>query len=157
MLAITPQQHPHPSGQFAEGKRLDQIVVGARIQSLDALINSVPGGEHKDPRRPRLRRVCPNLRAHLEPIDVRHREIEADQVIRLELQPFQRIVTTMDDIDGVTVAAKAGCNSLREINLIVDNKNSHCIRTYRIGYPMWTRPTAYQVEAKASDFLVPVP
>jgi hypothetical protein len=40
-----PRQRPHPGQQFLEGERLDQVVVGAKIEPDDAVAHRVPRRE----------------------------------------------------------------------------------------------------------------
>jgi len=46
--AGTAQQGAHPSLQLADVERLDQVVVGARVEAVDAVLDRLPRGEHED-------------------------------------------------------------------------------------------------------------
>ncbi|MNI37756.1 hypothetical protein D3C73_918690 [compost metagenome] len=45
--ATTTQQAADPGQQFGEGKRLDQIVVGAQFEAVNPVLHGVTGGQKK--------------------------------------------------------------------------------------------------------------
>ena len=51
VVARTSQQRTDPGLQFAQRERLDQVVVGADIEPLNAIVDRIPSGQHQD-RRP---------------------------------------------------------------------------------------------------------
>ena len=78
---IPPAHHrPNSRQQLAEIKRLDQVIVGADLQSLDPVLDLVFGREDDDARI----LVAPNRLGDLESIELRHHHVEHHHV-RLEL------------------------------------------------------------------------
>jgi hypothetical protein len=42
------QNGPHAGWQFGESEGLDQVVVGAHLEALDAVLDGVPRGQEED-------------------------------------------------------------------------------------------------------------
>jgi hypothetical protein len=76
-LAGAPQQGANARAQLVERERLDQVVVGARVQASHAVGDGVAGGEHEDRRAVAAAAHAP---AHLEPVHVRHGHVQDDEV-----------------------------------------------------------------------------
>src|SRR5205085_8268733 len=68
-----------PREQLFERKRLDEIVVGARIEASDAVAEAVTGGEHEDWHPIPFGAKTP---AHRKPVKFGHRDIEHNGVGR---------------------------------------------------------------------------
>ena len=71
MIALQPRL------QLAHVVGLDQVVVGARLEPLDAVLDRVARGQHQDRRA--VARAAQRA-AHLHPVDVRQAEVEHDRV-----------------------------------------------------------------------------
>ena len=82
-----PQDRPQPRAKFLRVVRLPHIVLGARVQGLSHHRWVVERRQHHHRRR-RRHRLQP--RQHLQPIHVRQREVEQNQVHVLRLQVAQR-------------------------------------------------------------------
>ena len=74
---VAAQQCAQAGAQLGERERLDQVVVGARVQPGDAVIYQVAGGEHQD-RRPVAAGAQPP--AHLEAVRLGHGHVEHHRV-----------------------------------------------------------------------------
>ncbi|CAM5502499.1 hypothetical protein SSTU70S_00928 [Stutzerimonas stutzeri] len=75
-------QHRFDAGdQLGQGEGLDQVVVGASLEPLDAIGQRIAGGEHDD------RRVAPRIvaqaLAHLIAVDTGQHDVQHDQVVVL--------------------------------------------------------------------------
>ncbi len=68
--ARAPQQRAHAREQLAQRERLDEVVVGARVEPGDAVVDLLARGEHQHGRAVAAFAQPP---AHLEPVHVRHR------------------------------------------------------------------------------------
>ena len=73
------QQRAQPRLQLAQRERLDEVVVGADVEPLDAVVDRVARGQHQDRRAVAGRAQPP---AHLQPVDPGHRHVEDDRVGR---------------------------------------------------------------------------
>jgi putative hemolysin len=49
---LAAQHCSQPGRQLGEGERLDQVVVGAHVETADAVRQPAPGGQHHDPQVP---------------------------------------------------------------------------------------------------------
>jgi len=72
-----PQQRPDARQQFLRAERLDQVVVRPRVQPGDAVLDLALGGEHEDG--DGIREAA-QLGADLEAVELRHHDIEQDEV-----------------------------------------------------------------------------
>ena len=71
------QQGPQARLQLADIERLDEVVVGARVEPVDAVRDRVARGQHQD--RDAIARPA-QLAADLEPVDARHADIEHERI-----------------------------------------------------------------------------
>ena len=78
-LLAPPQQRAQPRPQLAQRERLDEVVVGAGVEPVDAVVDRVARGQHQH-RRAVAGRAQPA--ADLEPVEPRHRDVEHDRVDR---------------------------------------------------------------------------
>ena len=72
-VGVRAQQRAQTGLQLADVERLDHVVVGAGVQSLDPVVDRVAGGEDQD-RHPVARRGAGG--ADLEPVDARQADVE---------------------------------------------------------------------------------
>ena len=88
----------------AQRERLDQVVVGARVEPGDPVVDGVAGGEHQH------RRAVAGLAhapADLEAVDVRHRYVEDDGVELLGREPVERLAPVFGERDVVALERAA--------------------------------------------------
>ena len=79
--------------------RLGQVLVGAGIQPGHDVLGVGHGGDEDD-RRERKRGVVLEAPAHLEAVDLRHHDVEQDQVRALGRRGSQRLLA----VDAVTIS-----------------------------------------------------
>ena len=72
------EQRADPREQLGKVVRLGQVVVGAGIEALDALVRFPARGQHQDGRRDAFRA---QLAAHVEPVDAGQEDVEDDEVV----------------------------------------------------------------------------
>ncbi|MNP33107.1 hypothetical protein D3C76_1263250 [compost metagenome] len=98
--ALGPAQHRFDArGQFRQGKRLEQVIVGAGAKALQAIIQLVTGGEHDD--RGVTTGIFAQALAQGVAVDARQHDVEHDQVIvfgRRQVQAGQTILGTVHRI-----------------------------------------------------------
>ena len=130
---VPTQEGADPCAQLVEGERLDQVVVGTGVQPADPVAHGVAGGEHQDPGCDPLHGVRPEALAHLQSVDARHRQVEADQVIGRERGLFECFITVGGRVDGIALAAQATRQCLYEVDFVVDDENPHFPTVLRAG------------------------
>ena len=120
-LAGPAQQRPQPRLELLERERLDQVVVGADVEPLDAIVDRVAGGEHQD------RRAVAGL-AHpardLEPVDARHRDVEHDGVGRVRGERVERLLAVGRERDLVLVEPQRALERPPHGRLVIDHQNA---------------------------------
>ena len=72
-----PQHCPHAREQFLGAERFHQVIIGPRVQALDAVLDLPLGGEHED--RHWIREAA-QFRAHGVAIEFGHHDVEQDEV-----------------------------------------------------------------------------
>ena len=127
------EQHP-------ELEWLDDIIVGAGIESEDRIRVAVRGGQHDD-RRPHIGPAKET--AYVPPVHIGEADIEQDQVEMARLGRFQRLRAGADR-NGVEflMELELFCQGLAERSVVVDQKDfptrpRHSNSTPRMPVP-WT-------------------
>ncbi|GAA3121809.1 hypothetical protein GCM10020254_81320 [Streptomyces goshikiensis] len=121
-----PQQRADPRDQLVQGERLDEVVVGARLQAVDALADGVERGQDEDGRTVAHRAQLP---ADAEAVEDGHHDVEDDRV-RLpgrhlgEAREPVRRAPHLVPLDRESVLD--GCPHLR---LVVDDEDALPART----------------------------
>ena len=116
------------SAQLGERERLDQIVVGARVQAGDAVIDQVAGGEHQD-RRPVAAGTKPP--AHLETVRLAHGHVEHNRVDARCCHVGERDPATVGGQHLIPVAPQRGGKRLAHGRVVIDNEDPHLIHYAR--------------------------
>ena len=94
------EQRAQPRAQLLERERLDEVVVGARVQSGDAVRDGVARGEHEHGRVV-AGRAQPA--ADLQPVRLGHQHVEDDRVRRLVGERVERRAAVGGELDLVPV------------------------------------------------------
>ncbi|MNG07588.1 hypothetical protein D3C84_908980 [compost metagenome] len=85
--------------QFRQGKRLDQVIIGARLEALQTVVQLIAGREHDH------RRFAPGIFAQALAqgiaIDAGQHDIEHDQVVMLGGRQMQARQTILRAIHGI--------------------------------------------------------
>ena len=122
LARTAPQQRPQPGGQLGEGERLDQVVVGAGVETAHPITHAVARGEHQH-RRPALART--QLAAYLEAVEQRQHRVEHDGVVADLGAAEERVLAVTGDVDGVALFLEASLQQRCHPHLVFDYKNSH--------------------------------
>jgi hypothetical protein len=97
------QQGAQPRLQLAQRERLDQVVVGAGVEALDAVVDGVARGEHEH------RRAVAGLAhapADLEAVDAGHADVEHHGVGRRDGQRSSAAAPSAASVDVVALERK---------------------------------------------------
>jgi len=113
----TAQQRLDAQQQFFGMKGLGQVVVGAGLETVDALGPGAARG--KDQHRCGEAAGTP-VAQHLQPRFARQAEVENDQVIGLAGALVSGVAAIGQPVDGITVAAEAGDQFIGQRNVVFD-------------------------------------
>ena len=108
---LAPQHRAHARGQLVEVERLDDVVVGAGVQPLDAVVDRVPCGEDEHRH---LAAGAPQPLQDLQPVQPRQAEIEQHQVEGLRGQRGLRRDAVLDPVDGQALLAQPEAHRLAD-------------------------------------------
>jgi CRP/FNR family transcriptional regulator, cyclic AMP receptor protein len=117
-----PQQGPQPRLQLTQRERLDEIVVGAGVEPLDAIVDRVARGEHQH-RRAIARR--PHAAADLKAVKAGHRDVEDDRVGRRSRHAIQGLDAVGGEVDLVALERQRALQRRAHGRLVVDDQDSH--------------------------------
>src|SRR5579872_115916 len=115
-LHISSQQGTYASSQFGEVKRLHHVVVRAEIKPDDSFAGVAASGQHQNKQ---FRSAGTHAAAYLQPIHPWQIEVQYQQVVIVDLGIFPALHAVASDINGVTLMAKALCQSMREVIFIL--------------------------------------
>ena len=102
--AAAPQQRAQPRQQLRKFERLDEVVVGAGVESFHAIGQRIARRQHQD------RRVIPLGAQHpadLESIRRRNARIEHDRVVRRGRSALQRLLAGRRDVHRIRLLAES--------------------------------------------------
>src|SRR5882757_4454937 len=119
---LTPQQRAHASQQLLETEGLGQIVIGAEVEALDAVLHSVAGAEDQD----RLVKspLTPGSQ-QVEAVSIRQLDIQHDGVVARFAQRIQSLLTRRNARHHVRTLRQALFQEARQTHLIFDNEDLH--------------------------------
>ncbi|MNZ57429.1 hypothetical protein D3C78_754050 [compost metagenome] len=118
-----PQHRLDARGQLAEGERLDQIVVGAGLEALQAVVELVAGGEH-DHRNVAARFVA-QAPAEAVAVQAWQHHVEHQQVVVPgggQVQAGQAVLRT---VDAVTLERQVVGQIGQDVAIVFDQQNAH--------------------------------
>ena len=95
-----PHQRPRSGEELLHREGLDQVVVGAEVESPHAIVDLVPRGEDQDVR------IVPSgaqLRQHLESVEPWQHQVEHDQVVLPGAGPVQAFPAVVALVHGEVV------------------------------------------------------
>src|SRR5688572_25853647 len=100
---------------------LRQVVVAAGLEAAHAVFGGAFDGQKEHGR---LDAVAAQLRAELEPVHVRHHDVEHDEVERLGAQTCQARRAVVRYVCLVAFRFEVLANPGREMRLVVDDENA---------------------------------
>ena len=116
------QQGAQPRAQLAQREGLDQVVVGAGVEALDAVVDRVARGEHEH------RGAVAGLAhapADLEAVDAGHAHVEDDGVGRRGGQAVERRGAICGELHVVALERKRPLERGPHGRLVVDDQDPH--------------------------------
>ena len=119
-----PQQRAYVREQLAEVEGLRQVVVRARVESLDAVVNRVARRHHKDWHG----RACgAQFAADLEAVFARKHDVEDYQVVVVDVRLIERALAVLRDINSVGLLAQTLRHHPRRARLVFDQKDTQTL------------------------------
>jgi hypothetical protein len=122
-LAVTrpgpAQDAAHTSHELAWAEWLDDVVVGAELETDDPVRLVALGGQHDD----RGRTRGADLPADVQPVDAGQHEVEDDQVRGLGGQYGQRSRPVGGHLDAIALPLQIVLDDLADGRLVVDNQH----------------------------------
>jgi hypothetical protein len=110
-----------------------EVVVCARVQAGDAVVDQVAGGEHQD-RRPVA--AGPEPSAHLEAVRLAHGDVEHDRVDARRRHVGERGSAAVGGQHLIPVTPQRGGKRLAHSRVVIDNEDPHVIhyaRAFAVG------------------------
>ena len=120
-------QRPQPGQQFAEVERLDQVVVGARVQAGDPVGGGVPGGQHQH-RSADAGPAQPGQ--HVQARQPGHPPVEHHHLIGIEAQVAGSGLAVGHQVYDVALFPQPAGQDLAEVRVILRDQHPHNLRTY---------------------------
>ena len=121
VLAAAARQRLQSRQQLHEGKRLDQIVVGARAQPLDAILDAVARGKH-DHRRVLDRAQRPQ---HRQAVEAGQHLVEHDHVVVDFERKVLRVEPVVRQVDAAALLGEPLVEVVRYLQLVFDHEDLH--------------------------------
>src|SRR4051794_20766407 len=120
--AGTSLERAHAREQLTEVERLHQVVVGAGVETADAVRWRVARGEHQDGRGA----VVPSCPADdVDPLSPGHPPVDDGDVVRIPAQLVDRIVASCDLVHVVAGVRQAEDQDLAKTRVIFGDEHSH--------------------------------
>jgi hypothetical protein len=107
----------------AKRERLDQVVVGAAVEALDAVVECVAGGQDQHAR---IGPALPQRAQDLEAVPSRQRQIEQHNVEGLGADAEEGILAGRRHRHVVALAHEALTQRVGDLLLVLDNENRTC-------------------------------
>ena len=115
--ANTPHDRGHAGEQFSRGKRLGEVIVGARIEPAHAVVLGLACGEHDD-RDMRGLFVAPQPAANLDPAGAFDHPVEDDEVGHILGRQQQCLVAVWGRANLVAFVGEAVFEQLRKSRVV---------------------------------------
>ena len=112
----------HASEELEEGKRLGQVVVGAGVEALDDVGESVTGGEHEDGS---LFAAEPEAFGDFEAVGAGEHDVEEDEVKGAAAGKLEGGATIAGKVDGVGLFAEATDQEVGHFGVVFDDQDVH--------------------------------
>ena len=122
-LGIAPADERAQAGeQLRERERLDEVVVGAAVETRDAILDRVPRGQHQH-RYPDSGAAQPA--AGLEAVQAGQHHVEDDRVVLVRLRHPERVLAVGRHVGGEPLVDETPANQARHPQLVLDDQHAH--------------------------------
>ena len=109
--------------QLGRVERLDEVVVGAGLETADLLLHLALGGEHDDRDVGGLALLGPDLRRDLVPVELGQRDVEEDEVRRLGAPQAESLGAVGRDDDLVPLLLERVLQESLDVLVVVDDED----------------------------------
>ena len=120
--AAAAHQRADARQQLGERERLDEVVVGAAVETCDAVLQRVARGEHQDRR---LHALAAQRRQDLQAIAPGQTQIQEDEIERLGRHPEEGVLAGTFDDDVVAFAFEPFAQGVGHFQFVFDDEHSH--------------------------------
>src|SRR6185437_1621084 len=104
--------------QLAKRERLHEVVVGAGLQTADAIVDGAPRREHQDGRRDV---AAAHLRAEVEAASARQHDVEDDDIVRVRERRIASVGERVHDHRVDMLFAQPVAQNARELGIIFND------------------------------------
>ncbi len=116
------EQGANAREQFRKRKWLDQIIVGAQIQSEHAVLHAVARGQDENWC---LKMALSQRLQDLEPAAAWKHEVQDDQIEGLRIGPEEPVIAGRRDDDLVVLRVQGRAEHLGQFSLVLDDQDTH--------------------------------
>ena len=117
-----PQQRPQAGEQLLALERLDEVVVGADVQALDARLERVARGEHQDRR---VVAVVAQALGDVDAVEPGQPEVEHDDVGQERVRLVEAAHAVGGELDLVALEAQRALENLRDLLVVLDDEHAN--------------------------------
>jgi hypothetical protein len=121
IFAVAAQQNLDPHGQLADGKGLGEIIVTARAQARDALIDIAQSGQHQHRR---LQTARAQTGDQPQTVEARQHAIQGDGVEAFGFQPGQRHAAIVHARHVMPLPRQGRGDNLRSFSIVLDDQDA---------------------------------
>src|SRR5581483_176896 len=119
-LLRAPQDGADAGDELLRVERLGEVVVGAEVEAGDLVLVLAFGGEHDDGR---LSVALAEPARDLHAVDLRHHQVEHDQVGVDGADLLERLAAVVGRLDLVALGAQVELHQLDDVALVVDDEH----------------------------------
>ena len=121
LAALAADQRPHARFEFLDREGLHEVIVRARGQAADLVVERIARGQHQ------YRRGFPGfpaqLAADLEPVHARHHQVEDDGVVAVLVRKAQSVDTIARVVHSEPAAFEVFADHLGNVAVVLDHQD----------------------------------
>ena len=124
----------HAGEELSHHKGLCQVVIGAHVESGDAVGGLALGGEQKDGDG---LAAAAELAHHLKAAHPGHHDVEDEAVVAARERIVEGRAAVEHGVDGVVLVLEDGGEHLDHIGFVVGNQDAHGVSSLGRAFPRW--------------------